>query len=718
MGTNCQDAAYDHSSASGSPDFSQDSPAASKLRCSDEQLAQTLPTLRLPLTKGPAGLVAGKGWERAADFPGGPRNSVPTAVFDGCWYTFGGMRWPNTSTTGLMGRFYAAYANGGSAGTPPPPNGFMPSGEQPLYSTPRDAFKYCPDADAWEKLPTKVPIGMTGHGDGVVINGRYIVLAGSQEHITYRAGRSDPPRFPGEGSQYHGWGDQVLCFDTLTGEYSRLGLLVYGVKSSAVAGNGTHLFVVGGEPMTGLHCNAENVVQIAHVTPTLVVKTDDADVPIRQPPAHDIVQFEPPVRVGVGANVENVYALSHTHLLTNAGNKIVARTQNSGRSWETASVGNFVPPEVRNYVGVLGHSKGIGPYWFRSVDGLHLRDFGSIVESMGSQDNFSAFNSSSVDEISVDPTSATGFMARKTLSNTIRPAVSIVGFPLPLRCGKNRKKSYRTSPGGCPMYLQDSGSAVLAGPPQMLVQLAEVSFANYDNPYNTNNTLVALTSTDGGSRWVFASVVANASWFPKAQEGPSENALAVLSDGKTLLVMMRMDGGDGCDVSPPGCVTEHKPYYKATSNDMGKSWSFPVAVPGTGAVRPRLVQLGDGTGPLVLTGGRALNLGTRDILMWISPDGMGEHWTPMVSLSYWHNRLAANHTDRFTKYVNCSSATPTYGPCSKLPGGGGSESSGYTTVLWLGGRSGIVTYDRELNETSPGIFEGHNSLTYSMRFHI
>jgi hypothetical protein len=194
--------------------------------------------------------------------------------------------------------------------------------------------------------------------------------------------------------------------------------------------------------------------------------------------------------------------------------------------------------------------------------------------------------------------------------------------------------------------------------------------------------------------------------------------LAVLSDGKTLLAMMRMDGGDGCSVGPPGCVTEHKPYYKATSTTQGKSWSFPVAVPGTGAARPRLAQLGSGAGSLVLTGGRALNLGTRDILMWINADGMGEHWTRPVSISYWHNRLARNHTDRFTKYVNCSSATPSYGACSKLPGGGGSESSGYTTVLWLGGRSGIVTYDRELNETAPGIFEGHNSMTYSMRFHL
>ena len=252
--------------------------------------------------------------------------------------------------------------------------------------------------------------------------------------------------------------------------------------------------------------------KVARVTPSLL-KTDDFEL-----------QFEPPVRVGAGANMENVYALSHTHLLTNAGNQfgsnMVTQSQTSGRSWELASVGSFVPPGVRNYMGVLGPSRGIGPYWYRSADGQHLRDYGSIVESMGSRDNFSAFNSSSVDEISLDPSSPTGFRARKITSQG-STAVEIVGFSRPLRCGQNMKKSYRVSPGGCPMYLQDSGSAVLAGPPQTLVQLAEVAFADYDDPFQTNNTVVCFTSTDGGRRWNFVSVVANASWFTDAQEGPS-----------------------------------------------------------------------------------------------------------------------------------------------------------------------------------------------------
>ena len=238
MGTSCQDAMRERGDGTL---------GSGKLSCSDAQLMQTLPTLRLALTKDRDGsqIVSG-GWERAADFPGGPRNSVPSAVLGGCWYTFGGMRWPNSSTTTLMAHLDASFTGGAKTGFK------MPNGDALLYPTMRDAFKvghrqcppqldylrrglyfidclcfqYCPDADSWERLPGSVPIGMTGHGDGVILDGRYIVLAGSQEHITYRAGRSEPNRFPSEGesqvSRYHGWGDNILCFDTDTNKYCEL----------------------------------------------------------------------------------------------------------------------------------------------------------------------------------------------------------------------------------------------------------------------------------------------------------------------------------------------------------------------------------------------------------------------------------------------------------------------------------------------------------------
>ena len=123
--------------------------------------------------------------------------------------------------------------------------------------------------------------------------------------------------------------------------------------------------------------------------------------------------------------------------------------------------------------------------------------------------------------------------------------------------------------------------------------------------------------------------------------------------------MFRVDGGDG----PKG---SHSPYYSARSTDKARSWTHPQIVTGTGAVRPRLALLGPG-GPLVLGGGRALNLHTRDILLWVSADGMGTSWQ-RYSISYWHNRLAKNVSDHFTPNVN--STDP------KHPGGGGAETTG------------------------------------------
>ena len=78
-----------------------------------------------------------------------------------------------------------------------------------------------------------------------------------------------------------------------------------------------------------------------------------------------------------------------------------------------------------------------------------------------------------------------------------------------------------------------------------------------NGPYATS--VVAYRSTDGGSNWQFASIIANASAFPASQEGPNENDLAVLSDGKTIIAVIRMDAGDGPETHP------YKNYYQVCS---------------------------------------------------------------------------------------------------------------------------------------------------------
>ena len=73
--------------------------------------------------------------------------------------------------------------------------------------------------------------------------------------------------------------------------------------------------------------------------------------------------------------------------------------------------------------------------------------------------------------------------------------------------------------------------------------------------------------------------------------------------------------------------------------------------------------------------------------MWVSADGMGTSWQ-RYSISYWHNRLVQNASDRFTSAVNSTDA--------KHPSASGAETTGYTTVLWLGASTGVITYDRAL----------------------
>ena len=51
-------------------------------------------------------------------------------------------------------------------------------------------------------------------------------------------------------------------------------------------------------------------------------------------------------------------------------------------------------------------------------------------------------------------------------------------------------------------------------------------------------------------------------------QGPNENDCTTLKDGKTILTVIRKDGGDG--------VPHHKhvPYFFATSKDEAASWTL------------------------------------------------------------------------------------------------------------------------------------------------
>lgn len=100
----------------------------------------------------------------------------------------------------------------------------------------------------------------------------------------------------------------------------------------------------------------------------------------------------------------------------------------------------------------------------------------------------------------------------------------------------------------------------------------------------------AWHSTDG-QHWNYRGTVATTDQFPTSGEGPNENDVVLLADGRTLMVVFRID--DGVD----GGKVEAKNYQAATSTNGGKTWTTPwemvdVNGRGIGVARPRLLMLG------------------------------------------------------------------------------------------------------------------------------
>jgi hypothetical protein len=207
-------------------------------------------------------------------------------------------------------------------------------------------------------------------------------------------------------------------------------------------------------------------------------------------------------------------------------------------------------------------------------------------------------------------------------------------------------------------------------------------------------SIVAFTSADGHT-WQFQSVIANYSSLPNTTFGPNEHDISVLSDGKSLVAAIRMDGDAGCSSGT------YRYYYQSYSTDLGRSWTVPRPIVGAGCARPRL-RLLEPDGPLLLSGGRLCVENTTGLFLWINENGLaglhgdspaaaaggdgdgdGESGTGGLnpdwvrhSLSYWHNQLwQGEDYYRFTEAVNDSNAWGTLG---------------YTSLIQTGPKSGAV----------------------------
>lgn len=212
----------------------------------------------------------------------------------------------------------------------------------------------------------------------------------------------------------------------------------------------------------------------------------------------------------------------------------------------------------------------------------------------------------------------------------------------------------------------------------------QTSIVSWPSPKknNTDSTSIVLWRSDDGYAFEFLSTVADAADHPSSDEGPNEHAMEVLADG-SLLVVFRVDCGDG--------PRTHRfaPYMQTRSTDGGKTWSAAIPAPGApGCAYPHLLRLK--SGPLLLTGGRAIFAETDDNDLWVSWAGDGSAWE-RHAVSYAHNLLAPTGAHRYyAKLVNgtenmadrqTSSYTSLVPIGDYVPGGGSS------------GNQAIVAYD-------------------------
>jgi hypothetical protein len=203
-----------------------------------------LPAWRLRLDRTDAA------WEPMAPYPGRASSVIVTSVARGKVYAFGG--WRELEAPELKSERAALWHK----------YRIWP------YSTVvefRDAYRYDPEADRWTPI-RRLPFPLYG-GSGVVLDDRYILLMGvsSVKERSIRVGKSVPERAPFLDQYWTGFDDTILCYDIERDNYSRVGLMLYGVSSWNWARVGDRIYGFGGEPKHGFNSNRENVLQIGTI---------------------------------------------------------------------------------------------------------------------------------------------------------------------------------------------------------------------------------------------------------------------------------------------------------------------------------------------------------------------------------------------------------------------------------------------------------------------
>ena len=290
---------------------------------------------------------------------------------------------------------------------------------------------------------------------------------------------------------------------------------------------------------------------------------------------------------------------------------------------------------------------------------LSKRDFGEIYTR--TESNTTSYNFSS--EVYTNYSLVAGNITAKVERVPAGKNLSFAGLPHGIRC-----ESF-----ACSLRLQGTSHVTLRDKSEL--QTAIVWWGG-NSKYRQATSIVVFHSTDGWS-WNFRGIVANASQYPTSQEGPNEHSATLLADGHTVMVLMRMDGGDGL-------THPFKAFSRTVSTDLGRTWSLAQSVAGLGCARPRLHMMGQ-HGPLLASGGRGkpgLTEGTpgypNDVKLWVSADGMGEQWETH-SLSFLHNSLMPAGTapellfDNSVNHTSSMSRRETTAYTALLPAGSDNE---------------------------------------------
>jgi hypothetical protein len=224
--------------------------------------------------------------------------------------------------------------------------------------------------------------------------------------------------------------------------------------------------------------------------------------------------------------------------------------------------------------------------------------------------------------------------------------------------------------------------------------------APYQNGTMAGRSLVAWRSADGAD-WRFAGVITDAGEMmaePTRSLGGNseENDLALMADGRTVMVVMRTDGDCNC-----ASATGHnecgiyREYFQSYSSDFGRSWSSATPIPGTGCARPRLLSLGVGR-PVLMSGGRRCVANETGLYLWINPSGMPNAAWERHSLSYAHNvGWSKAHPDDssylFDERINATNEF---------------ESQAYTSLMQIGANEAYVVYNKYYAPTDgrPGCY--------------